>query len=260
MTKAIEQQPQVFLINLDSSTERLANATAQFEHFDIEFERISATLGSAMDITEKAQYYSHQVNATRFFRPLTDGEIGCYVSHLRVLKEIVTRKLPYAIVFEDDFNLVSDLKEVFAAISEIPSHWDVIKLAQRGIGKAKVVVASQRLTSHFDIALTKKIPAGTCAQAISYAGAKKILETFVPFGRPVDTDLQHSWEQGIDVFQMSPPPVQQGTQFESTIATQTGRNKPKKRFWAKQKYHFKKYLMNQKRLEDMVKRFDNAAT
>jgi len=62
---------------------------------------------------------------------LTNGQIGCYESHVRVWRRIVDQNLPYALVFEDDVDIrytqetVDKLNEVVAELKTVPN-WDIV--------------------------------------------------------------------------------------------------------------------------------------
>ena len=64
------------------------------------------------------------------------GEIGCYLSHLQILKNFVLSQKKYFLVFEDDMHLEKtfkiDLKE---ALQECPEDWDFLYLYTWAIQK-----------------------------------------------------------------------------------------------------------------------------
>lgn len=56
-------------------------------------------------------------------------------------------------------------------------------------------------SDNLDVSLVnyKKSPTGTVAQVVSREGAKRLLAKKPPFFRPIDIDLQWSWEVGITI-------------------------------------------------------------
>ena len=66
-----------YLINLDSSTDRLAQASAELKKHNIEFERISAFDGRKLDVQTYESYNSQQANAL-MGRDLLGAEIGLH--------------------------------------------------------------------------------------------------------------------------------------------------------------------------------------
>ncbi|MFC3032506.1 glycosyltransferase family 25 protein [Pseudoalteromonas fenneropenaei] len=213
--------PPIFLINLDDSTERLKHSWQELNKFAIPFERISGVYGKKLSEEQISQHYSKTLNEQVFHRPLGTGEIGCYFSHRKAWQTIVDRKLPYAIVLEDDFNLAGDLNEVVAQIESLPLDWELIKLAAYE-NRTRPVAHRQPLNPPFELVVHNKPITGCCAQAISYAGAKKLLAATATFGRPVDTDIQHSWETKVAVFALMPFIVKQRTDLNSDIQANSG--------------------------------------
>lgn len=59
---------------------------------------------------------------------LSAGEIGCALSHLKALQEIVDGDEPYGAVFEDDIRFSSDAADFLRDFSWIPEHVHLVKL------------------------------------------------------------------------------------------------------------------------------------
>ena len=60
------------------------------------------TNGKHLDLTRLKR------EGTLVYRDLTRGEIGCYDSHIRLWRKLVSEKVPMAIICEDDVNLTGD--------------------------------------------------------------------------------------------------------------------------------------------------------
>lgn len=152
-------KPNIFLINLDSCTDRLKESTFQFDKFSLPFERISAIKGVELSADVLDTSYCKLKNAKQYFRPLTLGEIGCYLSHIKVLSKIVDLELPYAFIFEDDFQLHDDLAQIDQLIASLPFDWDMIKLFQSQKNK-RTPIASFELNKSLSLFMQNKVPAG----------------------------------------------------------------------------------------------------
>ncbi|AXQ99893.1 glycosyltransferase family 25 protein [Pseudoalteromonas piscicida] len=236
-------KPNIFLINLDSCTDRLVESTFQFDKFSLPFERVSAIKGAELSTDVLGMSYCKLKNAKQYFRPLTLGEIGCYLSHIKVLNKIVELELPYAFIFEDDFQLHYDLAQIDQLVAVLPFDWDMIKLFQSEKNK-RTPIASFPLNKSLSLFVQNKVPAGTVAQLVSLEGAKKILSKSIPFGRPIDIDYQHFWEKELSVFVMSPCPVSHGEKFASTIDRAPSVTGAKRYFWRKQLLQINKFVKN----------------
>ena len=82
---------QILIISLTSSTQRRKNIINIFDSLNIKFQFIDAINGK-----DYIQSYSKQrIN-------LNPGEIGCFLSHKKVIKKIIDESIDEAIIFEDD--------------------------------------------------------------------------------------------------------------------------------------------------------------
>lgn len=69
--------------------------------------------------------------ATRF-TGLNPGEIGCFLSHLRVFNKIRKENIPYALIFEDDALFCNNFLELYSKIiQELPSDTDILYIGGR---------------------------------------------------------------------------------------------------------------------------------
>lgn len=102
----------VYLINLDSSIDRLNAATAQLNSLGVDFERVSAVNGKNLTPNEKKA----AVNKFRWDcavgREVWDGEIGCALSHRHIREQIIRDNVPVSCVLEDDVVLSKDFPKV----------------------------------------------------------------------------------------------------------------------------------------------------
>lgn len=205
----------VYIINLDSCVERWENISTQCDALGIEYERVSAVRGSELTAEEKVEVYDLSTNLAKYDKRLNDGEIGCYLSHVKCWKKIVEEELDFALILEDDASLREKIKECIAQFSSMESSdWDYIKLFNSK--RLKMKVASLNLDEGVQLHKVAKLPASTCSQFVSQVGAQKLLKHSFPIARPVDADIQHWFERELRCFVVSPP-VATPAGFESEI-------------------------------------------
>ncbi|WP_105169565.1 glycosyltransferase family 25 protein [Pseudoalteromonas sp. T1lg23B] len=238
-------QPPIFLINLDQSTERLEKSNARLAKQNITCERISGVYGKTLSDIDLIKNYQPLLNRKLFYRPLSKGEVGCYMSHRKAWRTIVERKLPYAIILEDDFQITGNLHEMFAAISKIEVPWQLLKLSAYQ-NRTRAIAFSYPVDKTFKLVIHKKAMTGCCAQAVSYEGAKKLLAATERFARPVDTDLQHVWETKVPVYSLMPYCFEQDLDFDSDIDAIAAQDSPKKRFFKRKHLQIKEKILNKK--------------
>lgn len=109
----------VFVLNLDRDRERLEAVDKQLRRLGVEYERIPAVYGKSLSTAEK----NSKVNRFRWWcavgRPITDGELGCALSHATAYRKIVKEELPMACVLEDDVVLDDRIPLVLNGLSQM---------------------------------------------------------------------------------------------------------------------------------------------
>jgi glycosyl transferase family 25 len=210
----------IILINLSESKVRLERSQQELAQFGLSFERLEAVDGRKMS-KEELDKVSHW-DKSAFFKPLSPGEVGCYLSHVAAAEKIVRENWPYALVFEDDFRLTPHFCDIISvALKEAPQGFHIIKL-QGNMRGGEVVV---NLNIDYKIIRHRSISAQTVAQLWSLEGAMAFLSIARPLRRPVDVQLKHWWEGPLNIFQVSPPIVLDGD-AKGTTST-IGARKPK---------------------------------
>jgi glycosyl transferase, family 25 len=227
----------IFVINLDSSIERLASMDAQCSRLGLHFERISAVNGRDLSTDEKAAVYDRKTNLSKYDKELNEGEIGCYMSHIRCWERIVAEKLDYALILEDDAILSQDLVGFIGKLGDSYDEWDYIKLSHGN--KLKKILEPVDIGDNLLLGRCIKLPSTATGQLISFAGAQKLLKHAYPIARPVDVDIQYWYERSLRCFVVRPFPVSVGD-FGSEINKVSNRRqverKPLVRIWQKIMY------------------------
>lgn len=225
----MQKSYKVFVINLDRSVDRWANMHAQLEKLGMPYERSAATDGKSCSDAFLSSYYSAILNKKHYFVGLSCGEIACYISHLKVCQKIVDLNLDYGIVLEDDIELNPLFYAVPFALNAIKHKWNYIKLmapfkAKKALSRTPFAVeipatcttekfenqniakSEKQIMAPFVFELVKwnKPPMGMQAYAITKEGAKEILAKRSRFFRPIDVDLQYTWETSLAIDGLCP--------------------------------------------------------
>jgi glycosyl transferase family 25 len=233
----------IFVINLDSSVDRIESMQAQCNELGLVFERISAVRGKNLSSDEKAAVYNRAVNLAKYDKELNDGEIGCYMSHARCWEQIVAQDIDYALILEDDAILTPELKDFIAKLADSTQEWDYIKLSHGR--KPKNILNAIDLGDGLSLGQCIKLPSTTTGQLVSLAGAKKLLEHAYPIARPIDIDIQFWYEKSLRSFVVRPFPILNGD-FGSEINQVTDRRQVDKRqfarIWQKVKFEINLFL------------------
>lgn len=99
-----------FVINLDKDTERMQFMHEQLARLGIAYRRETAILGKSYNPSLKEYNESYAIK--KGGHALLPGEIGCALSHSRVIQKIIDEKIPYTLVLEDDVSLPIDFHQI----------------------------------------------------------------------------------------------------------------------------------------------------
>ena len=213
-----------YVINLKSASQRLKKIKNNLNHFNIKFDLIEAVDGNKLISNQYLQKYNSQ---RKYYKPLLKGEIGCYLSHINTWKKIINDKVDYGIVFEDDItiddrliNFIGDLKK-----STLPKKV-MIKLVS---SERKAYTIFHHLDNSIKLVKEFPISCSTVAYMISLAGAKQLFQK-MSLTRPIDIDLEHDWEHGVEILTTKPDLIIKEN-FSTTIDNdEFSRTKIPKRF------------------------------
>lgn len=218
----------LIVINLDRSSERLMQVREQLESRGLSFHRLAATDARTLPESERDRYYSAALNRSTHDQPLFPGEIACYISHLRAWQLILDQGWDYAVILEDDVRLAPNFEQALDQLASLPLDWDVMKL---GSTSTKPIIKATPVGGGLTLCSYAKVPICTVGEAVSRRGAEKLLARRIPFGRPVDVDLQYTWETGIEVYGLEPYCTAPEEEAASEIWGSAPRKKREKNRW-----------------------------
>jgi len=194
----------VLVINLARSPERLAAIASQLDAIGVSFERVDALDGKELSDDFIEEVSPAQLVGKSYHRALSNAEVACSLSHKKAWQQIVDDDLDFAIVLEDDVELLDNFKDVLTLLSELPhGDWDFIKLyaLRRGGGR--------NIAKHFDFkghtfVTYHRYPLGFVGQAVSRQGAESLTRNLPFVTEPADGQLKSWWETGVFPFGLVP--------------------------------------------------------
>ena len=193
----------VLYINLEKDQERRQRMEKQLFQLQIPAQRMPAVWWKEVPPTEQARHHKSGLTQRQYFKPMGNGEKGCYCSHLQAWQRLLDSDAPAMVIFEDDVRLLPQLPQILDKVADLPPNkWDLIKL----YGREKEKIASRLPLEVGDFALItyRRVPSFAAGYVISRAGAEKMLRTRIPFGRPVDVDMRFWFENDIRIFGVYP--------------------------------------------------------
>jgi glycosyl transferase, family 25 len=198
------KQMPIFVINLDGSTDRLDMISARLDELGLVFERVPAVRGALLSETEKRKICPWR--PWRYAR--TDGEIGCYLSHLKAIRAVADSGLERAIILEDDAAFDEDFARIAANNFSMPLGVDVLKLEGFNFDRKKII-ALREWEKGRTFSFVNKPTFGSAAYMITWKGASKALETLSVMRDQFDSDLFCYWRSGLTICDLLPYPVKQ---------------------------------------------------
>ncbi|HSC15888.1 MAG TPA: glycosyltransferase family 25 protein [Gammaproteobacteria bacterium] len=208
----------VYVINLETSVERRARLGQLLDALGVEHEFFRAVDGrtgaAAFEACDVRQY---QLNTGR---TPSDGEVGCYASHLRLWQHCAATNEPL-VVMEDD----AEPQPPFAAALDVArgliARYGFLRFEYDGPGqpaRTRPIETVGAFTAHYFV----KYPYGAMCYALSPPVARAFVAASRELRAPVDQFIKRCWEHGQPLYGLLPYTVREGPlAAASTIRART---------------------------------------
>jgi len=166
---------------------------------------------------------SEKDQISKFGRPLTAAEIGCFRSHYQILLDhSLQDKDAWLLVLEDDtwIDPTFDIQEVLEFCNK--NKIDYCRLFAKSYKPARVIgwISGFRQIIRF-----KTDPYGAQAYLINIFGAKRIVGGLTSIVLPIDDELGRFWRHGLAPISVFPFPVVERNAVSQIEAHRNHRNK-----------------------------------
>lgn len=222
-------QIKCFVVNLPRATDRCQACCEHLDQLGLDYEVFSATDGlnlssQDLDKCELSSQVCLKLAAGRTVimeNPLSNQEIGCALSHLKLYQHILDQKLPYACILEDDCLVKPPFKTALQAIQNLPADWDLINFANvntlRNIKWSRKYLFGHNANQYFTkvgLGLSwlnalwnpRRFMRGTFLYVISALGCQRLLEIGYPVRFPSDILTGHVALNRLNMLQVFPKP------------------------------------------------------
>lgn len=169
---------EVFMINLERRKDRYERMKYNLDLLGIKYKHVAAVDGRTLNqdyIDLHGIKMMPEFSEPYHGRPLTYGEIGCFMSHYNTWKEIVDRNLDTTLVFEDDIRFEAFFKDkleyLLKELATIRDKWDIVY-----IGRKILHNAVEDWLPGSDQLVTVDYTYWTLAYIISKKGAEKLIK------------------------------------------------------------------------------------
>lgn len=195
-----------FVINLKRSAARLETIKRQLDGAGIAFERFEGFDGGSID-PDRALFFDRRSYEAHHGKLPTAGEIGCFMSHIGVMRAFLATDAEFCLVLEDDAIVEASLALLLDDLAGAAPHWDVVLLYGNHPGMPFTQVGlnhRHRLVGFF----TRQT--GAVAYALNRHAAATYLRELLPMSLPIDIDFDRAWDFGIKFRGVLPFPVRTG--------------------------------------------------
>lgn len=204
----------VWVLNLDRAPERLQRLGPKLDALGLPWERFSAVEGKALSAAEQAQHCDREGFGRWHGMTPTLGELGCYLSHVRVLDAFLASSKRFGLILEDDVQPRPELPQVLQALMAVPQRWDLVKLSAIHSGTPLTV---HRLTPDYTLAVMLSRCTGSSAYVLNREAARRYRAGLLPMQLPHDHAFNRGWVFGVEVLRVVPEVCVHDDQVESTI-------------------------------------------
>ena len=105
-----------FVISLPEDADRRRAVEGQLRNLGLPHEVLAAVNGKLLSSDDRRNNYDELRFVRNEGRSALPGELGCALSHIEAYRLVVERKLPYALILEDDAWLNPNVPELLQAI------------------------------------------------------------------------------------------------------------------------------------------------
>ena len=190
-----------FVINLKRAVERKQYISNQLHQLSQEFEFVEGVDWKDIDPDSLTQTVSN-IKIKNSYRTLTLGQMGCNLSHRKVLKWLVDSSERMIAVLEDDVRLSNDFPDVLDALETKTKPFDIVFLGSRFTEQGLVNLVP--LNDKFYFSLSKAREKGGWGYVITKEAAKEFLRILPEVTGPIDDALHAYFLHGLKTYTLNP--------------------------------------------------------
>ena len=218
---------QTWVINLDRAPERLQRISSQLQRLQLSYMRLPAVDARALTPMQRATLDEAGYRRKHGMTPIM-GELGCYLSHVEVMRLFLASSAEFALVLEDDALLHDSLPAVLQGLQQHPDRWDMVKLSAVHSGTPVPVL---EIAPGHQLAVMLSRCTGSSAYLMNRRAAAAYAQGLLPMSLPYDHVFDLGWRFGLKVRLVTPTPCTHDDKIPTTIESLPG---PTRKFhWAR---------------------------
>ena len=191
----------VYVLSLRRNKMRRRRIQNHLEDLGLSFDWVDAVDGRKLSSSQKNAYLS---NERRSFAPgpMSDGAIGCLLSHRLAWQRIISNTESAALIIEDDAVLQAETKAALHHIEMLAGRFDMIHLHHT---VKKPLFGEFKISTNHSLSLHKYNTIQNVAYVISQEACRILLNRSLPAVFEIDLLCQRWWEHGLTTLTIDPP-------------------------------------------------------
>jgi glycosyl transferase family 25 len=203
-----------WVINLDRAPQRLARIGARLDELGVAWTRFAAVEGKLVPEAEQAALLDRAGFERLHGMTPSLGELGCYLSHVRLMQAFLASPHEFALILEDDVKPTYALPEVLERLMAAAARWDMVKLSAIHSG-SPVGVLDMGQGHQLGVMFSRCT--GSSAYVVNRVAAQRYAERLLPMQLPYDHAYDRGWVYGLKVRRVFPEVCVHDDLVESTI-------------------------------------------
>lgn len=195
----------IYVIALKDSTARRQKIAERLEDLGLEFSFIDAVMGKDIPGAEKNRLCS-QKRQGFLPSPLSDGALGCLMSHRAIWQKMQEERIETALVLEDDAIIAPEILDVLPRLEKLKSRFDIINLHDR---KDRPMIDIAQISDSHRLTVTRYNAIGTVSYVINRKAAQHLLDLSFPVMFEVDVLINRWWDHGLKTLVVQPVVVRE---------------------------------------------------
>ena len=190
----------VYVLSLRRNKKRRRYIQNHLKELGIPFKWVDAVDGKKLTTSEKETYLS---NDRQLFAagPMSDGAIGCLMSHRLAWQKIFSNSESAALILEDDAALHPDTKATLHHIEMLIGRFDIIHLHHT---IKNPLFGKFRISPTHSLSLHKYNGVGNIAYVISQDACRLLIDQSLPAVFEIDLLCQRWWVHGVTTLTINP--------------------------------------------------------
>lgn len=151
--------------------------------------------------------------------PLTNSEMGCYFSHLRVIRQAFDAGETHVFILEDDIVLEDNLLPLLSSIIQLDEHFHLVRLMSLKIRKRKVLAD---LGNDYKLVRPVRGALGTQGYILNRQGMERVLNYGSVMTMPIDKLYDSFFLFDLNCYSVEPHAIYELAHTSSIIKTAAG--------------------------------------